>query len=162
MSFLSKIFKRKRVNSSSVNETEEFRRLMEFLRGIEKLLSKDKYIARSDYYRAIEKYNQLVSFFDNLHASDMLEAYCQKNCLDIKKIKIAMDYYHEIKDLQMSPSFISKHNEDYLNRHLRTENEYLDNINSDHLNPVLISRVLENGIRANNDESVFPAFNYFE
>lgn len=42
------------------------------------------------------------------------------------------------------------------------ENEYLDNINSDHLNPVLISRVLENGIRANNDESVFPAFNYFE
>lgn len=95
---------------------------------MEKLLSKDKYIARSDYYRAIEKYNQLVSFFDNLHASDMLEAYCQKNCLDIKKIKIAMDYYHEIKDLQKSPSFISKHNEDYLNRHLRTENEYLDNI----------------------------------
>ena len=42
------------------------------------------------------------------------------------------------------------------------ENEYLDNINSDHLNPVLISRVLENGIRANNDESVVPAFNYFE
>lgn len=42
------------------------------------------------------------------------------------------------------------------------ENEYLDNINMDHLNPVLISRVLENGIRANNDESVFPAFNYFE
>ena len=84
MSFLSKIFNRKRVNSSSVNETEEFILLMEFLRGMEKLLSKDKYIARSDYKRAIKKYNQVVSFFDNLLASEMLEAYCQKNCLDIQ------------------------------------------------------------------------------
>ncbi|MBE6234445.1 MAG: DNA helicase UvrD, partial [Bacteroidales bacterium] len=128
MSFLSKIFNRKQVNSSSVNETEEFIRLMEFLGGMEKLLSKDKYIARSDYYRAIGKYNQVVSFFDNLRDSDMLEAYCQKNCLNIQRIKIAMDYYHEIGDLQKVPSFISKHNEDFLNSHLRAENTYLDNI----------------------------------
>ena len=128
MSFLSKIFNRKRVNSSSVNETEEFILLMEFLRGMEKLLSKDKYIARSDYKRAIKKYNQVVSFFDNLLASDMLEAYCQKNCLDIQRIKTAIAYYHGIEDLQRSPSFISKHNEDFLSRHLKAENTYLDNI----------------------------------
>ena len=128
MSFLSKIFNRKRVNSSSVNETEEFIRLMEFLRGMEKLLSKDKYIARSDYKRAVEKYNQVVSFFDNLLASDMLEAYCQKNCLDIQRIKTAIAYYHGIEDLQRSPSFISKHNEDFLSRHLKAENTYLDDI----------------------------------
>ena len=42
------------------------------------------------------------------------------------------------------------------------ENEYLDNVNSEHLNPVLLSRELENGIRNNNDEVAFPAFNYFE
>ena len=95
---------------------------------MEKLLSKDKYIARSDYKRAIEKYNQVVSFFDNLLASDMLKAYCQKNCLDIQRIKTAIAYYHEIEDLQRSPSFISKHNEDFLSSHLRTENIYLDNI----------------------------------
>ena len=86
---------------------------------MEKLLSKDKYIARSDYKRAIKKYNQVVSFFDNLLASDMLKAYCQKNCLDIQRIKTAIAYYHEIEDLQRSPSFISKHNEDFLSRHLR-------------------------------------------
>ena len=95
---------------------------------MEKLLSKDKYIARSDYKRAIEKYNQVVSFFDNLLASDMLEAYCQKNCLDIQRIKTAIAYYHGIEDLQRSPSFISKHNEDFLSRHLKAENTYLDNI----------------------------------
>lgn len=95
---------------------------------MEKLLSKDKYIARSDYKRAVEKYNQVVSFFDNLLASDMLEAYCQKNCLDIQRIKTAIAYYHGIEDLQRSPSFISKHNEDFLSRHLKAENTYLDNI----------------------------------
>lgn len=95
---------------------------------MEKLLSKDKYIARSDYKRAIEKYNQVVSFFDNLLASDMLEAYCQKNCLDIQRIKTAIAYYHGIEDLQRSPSFISKHNEDFLTRQLKAENTYLDNI----------------------------------
>ena len=95
---------------------------------MEKLQSKDKYIARSDYKRAIEKYNQVVSFFGNLLASDMLEAYCQKNCLDIQRIKTAIAYYHGIEDLQRSPSFISKHNEDFLSRHLKSENTYLDNI----------------------------------
>ena len=39
------------------------------------------------------------------------------------------------------------------------ENEYLDSINSDHLNPVLISSLLENAIRENGREIVLPAFN---
>ena len=39
------------------------------------------------------------------------------------------------------------------------ENDYLDSISSDHLNPVLISMVLENGIRSNNDEIALAAFN---
>lgn len=41
------------------------------------------------------------------------------------------------------------------------ENEYLDNNKSERLNPVLISKVLENAIRANNDEAALPAFNCF-
>lgn len=42
---------------------------------------------------------------------------------------------------------------------LLVENEYLDNIQSDHLNPIWLSGLLENAIRANNDEAVLPAFN---
>lgn len=110
------------------NETKEFVQLMEFHGGMEKLLSKDKYIARSDYYRALEKYSQVVSFFDNLCRSDLLDVYCQKNSLDIKRIRTALSYYHEIGDLQKSPSFIAKHNEAFLNRQLKAENAYLDNI----------------------------------
>lgn len=41
------------------------------------------------------------------------------------------------------------------------ENGYLDNAKSETLNPVLISSVLENAIRCNNDDAVLPAFNCF-
>ena len=39
------------------------------------------------------------------------------------------------------------------------ENDYLDSVSSDHLNPVLISTLLENGIRNNNDNIALAAFN---
>lgn len=42
---------------------------------------------------------------------------------------------------------------------LLVENEYLDNTKTDHLNPVLISTVLENAIRADGMELALPAFN---
>ena len=42
------------------------------------------------------------------------------------------------------------------------ENEYLDGLKAEHLNPVLLTTVLENAIRMNGDEAMLPAFNYFE
>lgn len=44
---------------------------------------------------------------------------------------------------------------------LLVENEYLDNIKADHLNPVWLNPVLENAIRSNNDELALSAFNCF-
>lgn len=40
-------------------------------------------------------------------------------------------------------------------------NEYLDNIKSDHINPVWLNPVLENAIRSNNDDRALTAFNCF-
>jgi len=45
---------------------------------------------------------------------------------------------------------------------LLVENEYLDDLKDEELNPVILSSQLEQTIRANGDEAVFPAFNYFE
>lgn len=39
------------------------------------------------------------------------------------------------------------------------ENEYIDRTDADHLNPVLISPLLENAIRASGQELALPAFN---
>ena len=44
-------------------------------------------------------------------------------------------------------------------RKILVENEYLDNIHSDHLNPVLICPLLENAIRASGQKIALPAFN---
>jgi len=41
------------------------------------------------------------------------------------------------------------------------ENEYLDSVSADHLNPVWLHPVLENAIRSNNDAAILPAFNNF-
>ena len=41
------------------------------------------------------------------------------------------------------------------------ENEYLDNIKADHINPVWLNPVLENAIRSNNDDLALTAFNCF-
>lgn len=41
------------------------------------------------------------------------------------------------------------------------ETEYLDNLKSDHLNPVWLQTILENAIRSNGDLSALPAFNCF-
>lgn len=41
------------------------------------------------------------------------------------------------------------------------ENEYIDSIHADHLNPVWLNPILENAIRSNNDDIILPAFNCF-
>ena len=41
------------------------------------------------------------------------------------------------------------------------ENEYLDHIKAERLNPVWLNPVLENAIRDNNDSAALPAFNCF-
>ena len=41
------------------------------------------------------------------------------------------------------------------------ENEYIDTLKSEHLNPVMLFGILENAIRMNGDEAMLPAFNNF-
>lgn len=41
------------------------------------------------------------------------------------------------------------------------ENEYLDNVNAEKLNPVWLNPLLENAIRSNHDDVILPAFNNF-
>lgn len=41
------------------------------------------------------------------------------------------------------------------------ENEYLDNVRANHLNPVYLHPILENAIRSHGDLMVLPAFNCF-
>lgn len=46
-------------------------------------------------------------------------------------------------------------------RKVLVENEYLDSVRAETLNPVLLCSILENAIRSNNDEAALAAFNCF-
>ena len=78
-----------------------------------------------------------------------------------------MDINIFFMQLQEQDNFVSSWSDSTIKKirqvliRMLVENGYLDHIKSEHLNPVLLSSVLENGIRNNNDERAFPAFNCF-
>ena len=140
MSILSRIFgeKRKSADKPSVEATitPEYQRLLDFGKALNRLLKGDKYIARSDYIPITEEYKDTRIFFENLHNSDLLSMYCEKNGLDEKRIKKALTLFKDLANLKQSPSLIKKHNEEFITRHLESDKDYLDTILSE-VDPII-------------------------
>lgn len=69
--------------------------------------------------------------------------------------------------IQEQDDFVSSWNESTIKKirqvliKILVENNYLDDTNSEHLNPVMLNTMLENVIRHNSDEKALPAFNCF-
>ena len=135
MSLLSRIFGQKskatEKTSPAQATTPEFERLLTFGGALKHLLKEDRFIARSDYKTVVEEYTDIKSFFLNLQSSDLLTMYCEKNGLDEKRIKKALNLFKDLENLKKSPSIIKKHNEEFIAKHLESEKEYLDKILSD-------------------------------
>ena len=135
MSLLSRIFGQKskatEKTSPAQATTPEFERLLTFGGALKHLLKEDRFIARSDYKTVVEEYTDVKTFFLNLQSSDLLTMYCEKNGLDEKRIKKALNLFKDLENLKKSPSIIKKHNEEFIAKHLESEKEYLDKILSD-------------------------------
>ena len=135
MSILSRIFgeKRKSADKPSVEViiTPEYQRLLDFGKALNRLLKGDEFIARSDYIPITEEYKDTRIFFENLHNSDLLSMYCEKNGLEEKRIKKALNLFKDLANLKQSPSLIKKHNEEFITRHLESDKDYLDTILSE-------------------------------
>lgn len=135
MSLLSRIFGEKRKpaekTSNTPATTPEFERLLAFGRDLQRLMSEDRFIARSDYSPIIKEYIDIKGFFDSLLTSGLLDMYCEKNGLEATRIQKALVLFKELEDLQNSPRLIRKHNDSYITRHLESDKEYLDTILSD-------------------------------
>ena len=103
-------------------------RLLEFSRELAEVLSRDAFIARSDYKALVGEYEDLYGFFSALATSEMLEAYCAKNGLQhAAALKFLADY-EDIRDLQAGSSLISSHNADFISRHLVSDKAWLDGV----------------------------------
>lgn len=113
---------------ATVSYPEEYTRVLSFNLRFDDLLQEDRFIARSDYKALITDYKDLIEFFRTLKKSGLFNDYIAKHQLDIAQIKLFGERYKEINDLCKYPPTIRQHNEAYINQHIHTEKEYLDDI----------------------------------
>lgn len=107
--------------------TPEIKELMEFRKELMSLQEIDRYIARSDYISLRENYSKTYTFFENAQRANTLDYYCEKNALEKSYVKKFLFEYEDVC-LNETSSIISKHNEQYIQHHLKDEKEYLDSI----------------------------------
>lgn len=129
MGFLSKLFRKKQgKNTTAQASMSEYIHAENFKKEFSQLLSVDAFLARSDYVRFIEQYKSTYEFFRNIQKANTLNYFCKTNNLDENLIYSFINQYSNIKDLKVDSDIIETHNEAYIQRHLVSEKEYLDNI----------------------------------
>ena len=101
---------------------------MKFTLALNTLLMSDKYLARSDYKRLVEDYAELNSFFQNQKAAKTLSYYCSANGVPGAEVEAFLRNYADIANLESGSESIRRHNQTFLERHLESEKDFLDNI----------------------------------
>lgn len=125
MSFIWKLFTKKKsnVNKAEVLAKNEYViKLSELQSFMMQLLSADKYIAKSEYCDKSDTYRQVVEYFNVLKDSGMLDVFCSKNGVQALEVQECLVTYLNLEKC------VDQHNEDYINRTMSAEKEYLDNI----------------------------------
>lgn len=129
MSIFSKLFKIKKMfgYEDKVYASQEQTRLMTFEHQINDLLSKDIFIARSDVRQYIVEYAGFYTQFKSLQSTGTLSYFCRDKKIAIERFERFLSFYEDLKNKEGS-SIINKHNEVFVNRHLKLDEVYLDNI----------------------------------
>ena len=104
------------------NNSKEYKEIFDLISFIHSLVTRNEYIARSEYKTELLKYQETVNFFKVLIKSDLLNDYCKKNDLSADPVIKTISFYDEIDQI------ISKHNEKFIRTSLVVEKDYLDNI----------------------------------
>lgn len=114
-------------NHSKDNGSLELSHLLFFENKLDDLLNSDTYIARRDYKSLCEDYLDIYNQFFTLKQSKTLEYYCTQNHIDIHRIE---DFLSTFSDLSKKESaeIIALHNNKYIEKHLVSDKEYLDDV----------------------------------
>ena len=107
--------------------TPEIKELMDFRKELLSLQEIDRFIARSDYIPLRDNYSKTYTFFENAQRANTLDFYCKKNALEKSYVEKFLLEYEDVC-LNETSSIITKHNEQYIQRHLNEDKEYLDSI----------------------------------
>lgn len=120
----------KKESSTNLTNTfpTEYTQILSFNKTFESLLLADKFIARSDYKHLINEYRNTFEFCQTLTSSGLLKDYIKKHKLDESSILYFSNAYDSIKELEIDSTIIKEHNNQYIQKHLVSEKNYLDNI----------------------------------
>lgn len=116
------------VPDSVSNGPIQYSEVIQFNKDFANLLERDVYIARSDYKHFISTYQDIYQFFTSVIEAHILDEYVEKNGLSISQIELFLNNYEQIKDLTKEAPIIKQHNAKFIEVHLKSEKEYLDNI----------------------------------
>lgn len=104
------------------NDATEYKTLEAFVNDINDLLKSDKYISKKEYTPLCNSTKEVYNTLNTIENNGVLVSWCKNNKTDYKKLLKYLGFYREIKNT------INKHNEEFLNKHLLTDKEYLDDI----------------------------------
>lgn len=133
MGFFDRIFgsKKSRMNKAKMNSmgsgqaasgNENVIKLLEMKAFIDSLMNADRYIAKSDYLEKMKEYEVVGDFFKVLKSSGMLDDFCRRNGILLSEIQYAIDAADDMENL------IEKHNEEFIERAMIREKDYLDHV----------------------------------
>ena len=121
MGLFSNLFKRKDVVKKQF-DNPECRALWAVKEYMANLLAANRYIAKSEYRKTLLDAKKTIEHFGVLKSSDLLEAYGKKNGLSHNIIEETLRQYSNFEAL------VEAHNEEYIQRTMKGEKAYLDNI----------------------------------
>lgn len=127
MGLFAKLFRKKTISNQS-NIPNEYKIAIACNQEFEKLMTADKFIARSDYKYLLDKYKDVYTFFDSAKKAKTLSYYCKQNHVQEAEINKFLCFYEDIVDLKKGSSIFQEHNESYIVDHLHSEKSYLDRI----------------------------------
>ena len=128
MSFFSRLFRNKHsVPSKNVVVSVQTRnpkitKILDLNNFIQRLLSSDSYIAKSDYLKKIDSSKETIQYFLQLKKDNLLFDFCKNNSISSAELLSVIQKCSDIKKL------VSAHNENYIAQKLRLEKKYLDSI----------------------------------
>ena len=118
---LFEVFRRKKSALQSV----EAKKILACIHFMDTILRKNEYVSGRMYRSQLGSFQETTQFFHVLFDSGMLGQYCWKNRLNLEKIVAALDLYDHFVDA------VDRHNEDYVQRAMELEKDYLDGILKD-------------------------------
>ena len=112
--------------NSSTNK-DDLDKIAIFEKQIKNLLELDKYLSQKDYIGLINDYQQLNNKLNILKSTRTLKKYSNYNYFKLKRIQQFLCTYADLM-LKEKSSIIETHNKKFIQFHLNSDKEYLDNI----------------------------------